>query len=224
MSESDDRIAHLRQLFDRYLALPRRSGDSAFHDRLLELQHWEAEDIRRRHAALCSDNPHYAGVLGYYLDCLHDGLNLEGMVARGPGALENARKLNRAYPLFANAIEFSVLSATAQDRLVEVLGDSALTATKVASALRKCGDLDLRERRLDVLVEIGQQVAPHISSRMIHTGFRLLKGIFRSSGMEEMHSILDDGFRRLRDVPRLAQTLADIAEKERSWLVNQTRS
>lgn len=218
MSESDERIAFLRQLFERYTSLPRHSAGEEFQECLHTLKAWECEDIRRRHALACDGHQHYAAVLDYYLIALHNGLKLQGMIDQGPQGLENTRRLNKAYQLFADAMEYSVLTAVAQDNLVTMLGDKPLTQDSHAQAIAECGDKDTRLRRLDLLVAIGHGVAPYIGSRVIHTGFRLLKGVFRSSGMAEIHETLDEGFRQLRAVPRLAQILAEFAETEKRQL------
>ncbi|GEM_PF-3971324 len=219
---SDERIAFLRGLFDDYIALPRHTADREFQARLKALQTWEAEDIRRRHCVAIDDDRHYRKLLDYYLSSLHNGLGLQGMVGQGPDSLENARKLNKAYELFANAIEFSVLTASLQDRLVNGLGDAVITTENYAAAMTECDDLEQREQRLELLVSIGHLVAPHIDSRLIHTGFKMLKGLFRNSGMAEIHSTLDEGFRQLRGIPRLAQQMARFAETEKQHLHTMT--
>lgn len=222
MTDSDQRIDFLRGLFEHYLALPRQSAGHDFKERLSALQQWEMDDIQRRHAAACSDDKNYEKVLKYYLEELHNGLRLQGMIDRGPSGIENARRLDKAYQLFANAIEFSVLSAAIQDHVVEQLGNKPITPQSYALAVSGSDDLDERKRRLELLVEIGHEVAPHLGSRLIHTGFRLLKGLFRSGGLIDIHHAGDRGFRQLRQVPRLAQTLALFARTELSHLENLT--
>lgn len=218
MPPTDAELDALREVFERYRDLPRHAGNTDFLDRLHNLQAWEREAVRKRHAGPCDDDAHYAQVLEYYLNRLHNGLPLDGMRNNGPKELEKARRMDRVYELFANAIEYSVLSAAAQDRLVQLLDDAPITPDSYTAAMAQCNDLDERLRRLELLTAIGQQVSAHIRSRMIYTGFRLMKGLFRSVGMGEIHSTLDDGFKRLRHTPRLAQTLARIARTEQQSL------
>lgn len=218
MSDTDARIDFLRDQFEQLLASPRQTGDEDFHMRLQALQAWEIEDIRRRHALKAADSTQYETVLEYYLDNLHSGLDLQGAIDKGPGAIENARKMDKAYQVFANSIEYSVLSARLEDSATECIGELPITHQIYADALRQSDDLDARLRRLDLLVDIGHEVAPHLRSRLIHTAFKLLKAIFRSSGMGGIHETLDEGFKRLRNVSRLTQILAEIAESERQQL------
>jgi hypothetical protein len=215
---TDDQIQALRNTLERYTHLPRHKADAHFLRRLRSLQQWEVVDMRRRHASACASQTEYQAVLDYYLSELHQGLPLDGMIERGPQGLEHARRMNKSFSLFANAMEFSVLSAVLQDRLTGALDDKPLTADYYAEALLHCDDRAERVRRLELLVELGHQCAPHIRSRMIYTGFKLLKGMFRSVGLAEIHSSLDVGFRQLRDVSRLAQILATVADLERKQL------
>ena len=222
MPASEAQIQALREVLETYTELPRHSADAAFLRRLAALKQWESVDIRRRHSTACSSSTEYVRVLDYLLAELHRGLPLDGMIERGPQGLEHARRMNKSFKLFANAMEYSVLSAAQQDRLTEALGDKPLTAFEYADALRACDDVNERLRRLDLLVELGHQCAPHIRSRVIYAGFKLLKGMFRSVGLAEIHNSLDVGFKQLRNVSRLAQTMANFADIERQNLLKLT--
>ncbi len=160
----------------------------------------------------------YAAVIDFYLCELHHGLNLQGMVDRGPQGINNARRLDKAYQLFANAIEFSVLSAVIQDEITLRLGKCAVTRDSYAQALHACDDMRDRKRRLELLVDIGKEVEPHINSRLMHTGLKLLRGIFRNSGLADIHKVADEGFIQLRSVSGLAQQLETFADTEISYL------
>lgn len=218
MPPSDAQILALRETLERYAELPRHQADADFLRRLKYLQQWEVVDMRRRHVDACAEDSGYARVLDYYLRELHNGLPLDSMMARGPQGLEHTRRMDKSFALFAAAMEYSVLCAVLQDRMVMTLGEKPLTSRHYGEALRACDDESERLQRLDLLVEIGHLVTPHIRSRMIYTGFRLLKGMFRSLGLGDIHSALDAGFRQLRDVPRLSKVLAEIAATERSQL------
>ena len=217
-SPTEQQIQTLREQIERYAALPRHTADAAFLRRLKSLQQWEVVNLRRRHATPCSTQIAYGQVLDYYLSFLHQGLPLDGLVERGPQGLQHARRMNKSFALFANAIEYSVLSAATQDKLVETLGDETLTSKQYALAVESCQDAQERLRRLDLLVTISHKVAPHLSSRITYTGFKLLKGMFNTVGLGEIHSSLDAGFKQLRNVSRMAQIMAKIAEVERQQL------
>lgn len=219
MPPNDDQIQALRSTLERYAALPRHTANADFLRRLRALQQWEVVDMRRRHAEACDHQLEYARVLEYYLNELHHGLPLDEMMARGPEGLEHARRMDKSFSLFANAMEYSVLSAELQDRMVEALDDAPITRRTYTQALEACENAAARARRLDLLVEIGHQIAPHIRSRMIYTGFKLLRAMFRSLGLGEIHGSLDAGFRQLREVSRLPQILAEIAATERELLM-----
>lgn len=218
MPPKEAQLQALQELFERYRALPRHHEDAAFLRRLRALQQWEVVDMRRRHAPFSATQTEYEKVLEFYLGQLHNGLPLDEMIDRGPKGLEHARRMDKTFPLFASAIEFSVLSADIQDRLVTALSEAPLTATEYAAAVWACDDAALRHRRLDLLVEIGHLIAPHIRSRMIYSGFILLKGMFRNVGLGEIHDTLNTGFRQLRDVARIAQIMAAIAEHEKKQI------
>lgn len=218
MSESETRIAFLRRQFELYTQLPRQHPDADFHSRLRALQRWEKSDLQRRHTERCGNDTDYRSVFDYYVTYVHNGLDLQGMIDKGPDAIENARRLDKAYQLFANGIEHSVTCARLEDQLTEMIGDQPLTAAVYAGALGQCDDAELRRRRLSLVVEIGHEIVPHLNSRLMHTGFRLLKGLFRSHGMGDIHETLDEGFRQLRGVKRVSQALAEIAQTERQHL------
>ncbi|MGB1580487.1 MAG: FFLEELY motif protein [Nevskiales bacterium] len=218
MPPSQAQLDAIRELFEQYRQLPRHQGDSDFRQRLTQLQSWEQAHIRKQHAARSAADADYASVLNYYLANLHDGLPLDGMLAHGPQGLDKAKRMDKAFDLFANAIEYSVLSAVLQDRLTEQLDGKPITEAQYQKALAVCQDIPDRQRRLQLLTQIGQQVAPHIKSRVIHTGFKLLKGLFRHVGMAEIHNRMDSGFKELRQVNRLAQLLAEFSQHEQQAL------
>ena len=218
MAPTNEQVQSLRSTLERYTELPRHQADAQFLRRLRALQQWEVVDMRRRHTSACDAQSEYQRVLDFYLTELHAGLPLDAMIARGPQGLDHTRRMNKGFRLFANAMEYSVLSAAIQDRLTEALADKPLTEHNYAEALLRCDDLAERKRRLELLVELGHQGAPHLRSRMIYTGFKLLKTMFRSVGLGEIHGSVDAGFKQLRDVSRTAQILATMADLEHQQL------
>lgn len=224
MAPTNEQIQSLRSILERYTELPRHQANAQFLRRLQALQRWEVVDIRRRHANAASAHDEYQRILDFYLAELHTGLPLDAMIARGPQGLEHTRRMNKGFSLFANAMEYSVLSAAIQDRLTEALGNQPLTERNYAQALQQCEDAAERQRRLALLVELGHQAAPHLRSRMIYTGFKLLKAMFRSVGLGDLYGSMDAGFKQLRGVSRTAQMLATLADLEQQQLeVNLTR-
>lgn len=218
MPPSQAQLDAVRELFEQYRELPRHQGDSHFDERLDQLQNWEAENIRLRHAAHCADSDDFARLLDYYLENLHNGLPLDGMLAHGPEGLDKAKRMDKAFDLFAYAIEYSVLSAAIQDTLVEALGTTPITEASYLAAVKQCQELPSRIRRLELLTLMGHEVAPHIQSRLIYSGFKLLKGLFHYVGMAEIHARMNTGFKTLRPVKRLPQRLAEFSQHEQRWL------
>ena len=172
--------------------------------RLRALQGWQAERLARTYEDL-HRQPQFAAAIEFFLRDLY-----------GPGEFEQRdreferawRYLRNALPeslleVLADALELQVLTAELDWQMAGVLTEERVSASTYIEAYRRVDRRELRERQIDLVVDIGLRLEPATRRPWVALALRTARPAAQAGGFGTLQDFLERGFRactRLADV------------------------
>ncbi len=208
--------ATLEQLWERKREL--KGGDAAtpgYAKRLRDLRAWQAvrlaqtyEDLRRE--------PRYSAAVEFFLNDLYGPQDLS---RRDKDLLRALPYFSRALPdaalkILELALALDVLSAELDHAMTEHLGRGGLTAAAYAAAYRRVGRAGDRQRQIDLLIDIGENLEHIVQQRWIDLALRAARLPARVAGLGALQGFLERGFAAFREMRGAQGLLEAIRERE----------
>ncbi|MGH8529742.1 MAG: FFLEELY motif protein [Nevskiales bacterium] len=190
------KLAQLRQLLERYRALPRHSQPQ-LAPQLATIRKLQVKALRDAHAKDCRD-PRYTAHFEFYLDELHSGLRLDRLAADGDKLLRLLARLDRSFEAVRGSFEFSVRAQELDDALALILSKSDID---IVELMRNADQGTARREHAQQLAPLGPGLAKYAHSRLAWAAFKFGLMRMRSGPFAPLSGTLQRGFGALRELP-----------------------
>ena len=220
--ESAARIADL-------LAALRRLRDPALEPRnalpvLAALKRWQSERLAHSFSDL-SRRPDYQAAARFFLDDLygeHDVSWRDRDITRMLPTLR-AWLPESVLHTVAQALELDLATHELDLAMAEVLASDADVADRVddaayARAYRKVGRRRDRERQLELLLFVGEDLDRIVGKPMVFTMLRFARGPAIAAGLGKLQGFLERGFSAFRQMGKADDFLEAIREREQELM------
>ncbi len=189
----------------------RRADDAGLGQRVEQVKHFQQARFERTYADLLAQ-PAYSAVTRFFLDELygpHDFTARDAQFARIVPALER---------LFAAEIigtvgllgELHALSERLDSRMAEAIEPGPLDAQAYAQAWRTVGEPALRNRQVDLSLQVGAALKRYTRNPLLRHTLRMMRAPAQAAGLGALQRFLEAGFdtfRGLRDPEAFLDTL-----------------
>lgn len=206
-SRIDDLLARKRSLAQR--------PSTQFAARLSELRTWQASRLSRTYDDLRRD-PQYTKALEFFLSDLYGP---EDFVSRDRELMRAWQMLKGSLPqkvfdVLGRAIELEVLSAELDVAMVTAVTAWPLNEESYAAAYRAVGRPAERERQIDLIVGVGEELSRVVRRPLIGTALRMAHGPAQAAGFGSLQRFLERGFAAFRAMKDPQTLLRTIRERE----------
>jgi hypothetical protein len=194
-----------------------RAGNPILAGAQIRLADWQARRLRVTYADLAADE-RYSEAIRFFQNDLY-------------GAADFSRRdadLARVVPLLVRMLPESIirtaaaaveLNALSQDldrlllgRLPRANGD--FTVGEYCKAYRRAGNYPLRERQIQLIVEIGTAIDRSVNNAFVRTALTMMRQPARLAGLSALQDFLERGFAAFRRMGGAQAFLATISERE----------
>jgi hypothetical protein len=207
----------LQHLEAVHLERATRAADGALASRVTQVKVFQQARFARMYADLLA-HPRYAGASKFFLDDLY-----------GPGDFSQrdaqfARVVPGLVRLFPREVADTVEALTALHALSEQL-DTAMArhvdvgpvhAAAYVNAWRLTGQPAVRQRQIDLTVEVGRALDVYTRRPLLRHSLHLMRVPARAAGLSSLQGFLECGFDTFRAMGGAEEFLAQIAERERA--------
>lgn len=187
------------------------------------LQSWQRQRLAESYSDLSSQES-YRPACEFFLDDLYGGLDF----------LERDQDVAKVMPVMtkflpgrflvamADAFELQAISLEFDLRMVaqmDVAKVTKLNATAYAQIYRSCGDRPMREKQIQLIRDLGHELAQLAHKSFVTYLIRLMRGPANAAGFNSLQSFLEAGvmsFRKLDDSDYFINTIY-----AREWLSMQ---
>lgn len=213
-------IHHLKRLRE-FRHQRRRAPETARRRR--RLTRWQSARIARTHADLLR-HPRSGPAIRYFLDHLYAPADFS----------QRERELERIAPILARSLprrhlhnlaislEMNVLTEELDGALLgvltEELGADEITEETYLEAFRRCDDRHRRQRQVELLGEVGNDLDDVVNTVGAYTALRWSRAPARLAGLGELQQFLERGFRVFREVRGAGEFMRTIVARERMVL------
>jgi hypothetical protein len=223
MSRLDE--AELDRRLARMMAANRRLRDPQatpgnLSPQLPVLQRWQAKRLRGSFADFLADASMRAAAEFFLTDLYGD----HDVTARD-------RNVERVMPLLrkvlpgpligaaADAIELAALSHAFDLRMAEAIAKQGvageITAERYASAYRSVGKPRLRQRQIDLILDVGKLLDRAVRKPWLWRLLKISRLPARAAGLSDLQSFLERGFSAFRELGGAQTFLREITSRER---------
>lgn len=212
------------EVLDRLLARmaslqERAAADIELGRQLHELRLWQAKRLEQTYGAL-RQQPRFVGALDFFLTDLY-GPN--DFTRREPDVKRALRQLKRALParlveLLCMAAELQVLTLELDEQMACMLEGHPIDAGSYAAAYRAVDRAADRERQIDLIVRIGEDLGDIVQQHWLGVALRAARLPAQVAGLKELQGFLERGFRAFRKMGDAHDLLAAIRLQETSLM------
>jgi hypothetical protein len=194
-----------------------RAADAALASRVDALKQYQQRRFELSYADLLA-HPRYAGASHFFLDELYgpsDFTQRDAQFARiVPG-------LVRLFPAevidtVVTLAELHALSETFDSAMARHLPTVAVDALAYTRAWQACGEPARRERQIDFLLHVGEDLDRLTRSAVLRHSLRLMRVPARAAGMSALHAFLEAGFDTFGAMRGAGEFLSIIEQRERA--------
>lgn len=164
------------------------------------LREWQAARLARTHRDLLED-PRYRPAAEYFLAELYgtkDTSARDAAVERMHGTL--ARRMPpAALHTLGLALELDALSEELDAELLDALAQEggagrSLNESAYAAAYRRCDNYALRERQIELIHDLGNELAAVVRKPLVHTLLKAMRLPAKLAGVGDLQNFLERGF------------------------------
>jgi len=183
--------------------------------RLYELRRFQAQRLAHTYEDLAHEPKHTAAVEFF----LSDLYGPEGAARRDNDLRRAWRYFKPALPRAAlevleRAVALDVLSAELDLAMAETLAAGKVTAASYAAAYRHVGRAEDRERQIDRLIAVGEDLDRIVRHAWIGVALRAARHPAHTAGFGALQDFLERGFTAFRRMGGARELLATIRERE----------
>lgn len=197
----------------------RAAASSLLAARLPELRAWQTNRLAQTYADLRRD-PQYAGAIEFFLNDLygpHDLTRRDRELMRAWGLLKRTLPA-MALDALGQAIELEVLSAELDQLVTAALSSWPVTGAGYADAYRVVGRRDARERQIDLVVGVGEDLDRVVRHAWIGAALGLARGPAHAAGFGVLQDFLERGFAAFAGMKDAQPFLGAVREREMQLL------
>jgi hypothetical protein len=195
----------------------RREADPSLDRRAIAIKAYQQARFARTHAGLLA-HPRYAPAARFFLEELYGPRDFSArdaqferivptLVRMFPGEIvETVEKLAAVH----------ALSERLDSAMAGHLEGGAVTRVAYVRAWRETGNPAVRERQIDLVLQVGQALERYTRSTLLRTSLRVMRGPAKAAGMGSLQQFLEAGFDAFAAMKGSEQFLADIDGAERA--------
>jgi hypothetical protein len=217
-NEPTAQAALLRELERAQALHTDRQRDPALSEALARVGAWQSSRLGGTYADLAAQ-PRYADAIAFFQSDLYGGdfARRDADLARVVPLM--VRMLpERVIATVAQAMELNALSQELDRLLLAALprGSATPTVAQYCRAFRAMGHRDLRERQVDLIVDIGNGLDGVVRKPFIHAALVMMRTPARLAGLGVLHDFLERGFDAFHRMDGATEFLATIDRRERA--------
>lgn len=185
-----------------------------------QLSQWQSDRLARTHADLLK-SPRYGLATEFFLSDLYAPKDFS----------RRDSDLERSYPMIitilpgqaiyavALAVELNVLSHEMDEKMLSILCKELgvkehITETLYAEAYRRCDNYKQRQRQIQLIRVLGEDLDGVVAKPFIYSALRLARTPAQLSGFGELQDFLERGFRAFRHMKGAKEFLETIYSRE----------
>lgn len=222
------KLTALDQLLEQYNGLSYHH-DPALKKRLHEAQAWLKARIQQTHHALFSQ-PENQLMAQYFLNRLYGGPEFDELAKQIERLLKYAHKAEKIIP--DNAIQTGLKSVglavlamqldeqVAAQLLKDFPADQPIDDEMMRLTLIKLDQAAARYQQLELLDTLGISLDKYMRSFMMHTAFKMCKGVAQKYHFELMYDFIGEGFVAMKPMKSAAEFIRQFTDKERHIVEN----
>lgn len=198
--------------------------------RLSAIQNWQKKRMQHVHAALFTVPEHHL-MTQYFLNQLYGGANFN-VLAEQCERIINATKtfegllpdsvLNtalKATELSVLAIELDQQLALRMDRdLLDDHQDPAINDQYMIQLCRSANQESARYHQFNLLDELGDNLDKYVRSKLVHSIFKLSKGLSTRYGLQALYQFTDEGFAAMKPLKSAKNFVSEFTQGERDLI------
>ena len=193
----------------------RAAGSGLLQQRTLAIKAYQQRRFEATYQDLLADRRH-ARAVRFFIDELHgadDVATREAQIASIVPTLAGGfpRELVDTVAAFA---ELHALSESLDTAMARHLRARTVTPQRYAQAWRQTGRPADRQRRIDLLVMIGQRLERHTRDPFLGASLRMMRGPAMLAGLDELQRFLETGFDAFAAMRGAQRLVSAIAQRE----------
>jgi hypothetical protein len=206
----------LNQLLARKEQLESRAAaDVELSGRLDTLRLWQAQRLERTYGGLRRE-PRFIAALDFFLTDLYgpqDFSRRDADLKRAVGKLQRALP-GRLIALLGTALQLQVLTLELDQATAASLESHDIDTGSYAAAYRRVGRVEDRQRQIDLLVRIGQELGAIVRQRWIGIALRAAHSPAHIAGFGVLQGFLERGFAAFGRMGDPTELMEIIRERE----------
>ena len=192
-----------------------RAGDPQFDARVFALKDYQQRRFKCSYADLLA-SPRYAAATRFFLQDLYGP---EDFSARDAQLTRVVPALVRLFP--ADVVqtvrllaELHAIAERLDSRMARALDALPVTAVNYQQAWLSVGEPDLRQRQIDLTMEIGAALDGYTRKPLLRQALRMMRGPAAAAGLTALQSFLETGFDTFKSMQGADEFLATVRERE----------
>lgn len=192
-----------------------RQADAALTERVLALKHYQARRFEHTYADLLGSE-RYRAAVRFFLEELYGPQEFASRDA------QFARIVPSLVRLFPGAIVDTVhqlaklhaLSEAMDTQMAQALPRSGLQARDYLAAWQRCGQPEVRQRQIALVMDIGQRLDTLTRKPFLRATLRAMRGPANAAGLGDLQRFLESGFDGFAQLRGADEFLATLRERE----------
>ncbi|TCM70933.1 hypothetical protein EC844_101207 [Acinetobacter calcoaceticus] len=207
------KLAALDQLLEQYKQF-QYHDDAVLKTRLYDAQHWLKERIKDTHHDLFNQ-PEHQLMAKYFINRLYGGEEFDDLAVQIERLLKYAHKAEKFFPDTAiqtglKSVGLAVLAMQLDEQIaVQLLKDypaeQVIDDEMMRLTLIKLDQEQARQQQLQLLDELGISLDKYMRSFMMHTAFKMCKGMAIKHRFELMYDFIGEGFIAMKPMKSAAK-------------------
>jgi hypothetical protein len=198
--------------------------------RLSMIQNWQKKRMQHVHAALFAVPEHHL-ITQYFLNQLYGGSNFDVLAEQCERVL-NATKVfegllpDRTVSTALKASELSVLAIELDQQLAQLMDhdllddhqDPAINDQYMIQLCRSANQASARYHQFNLLDELGANLDKYVRSKLIHSIFKLSKGLSTRYELNALYQFADEGFAAMKPLQSAKNFVGEFTQGERDLI------
>jgi hypothetical protein len=181
-----------------------------------QLQSWQTKRLLLTHDDLWTSKQ-FKPAMQFFIDEIYGPKDFSQRDSELARVVPKMAKLlpNKALVSLEAALNLNVLSLAMDIALIEHLGDEELNRDTYFACYRKCDNQTQREQQLQLLEDLGLDLAQVVKIKGISTMLTLSRKPAKLAGVLSLHEFLERGFKSFRKLGKVHDFIDPIVSKER---------
>ncbi|XOZ33060.1 FFLEELY motif protein [Halomonadaceae bacterium KBTZ08] len=181
---------------------------------------WQAQRLRETHRDLY-ESPRYHEALDFLLEDLYAPQDFSRrdddfdrifpyLIRLSPDSalftLSQLVELN----LISQRLDLAMAEWLTHEQGLDPIGIETLSDATYAEAYRACGQVDERQRQIELMDNVGRDLERYVDSRSLRMGLKMMHQPARMAGLGDLYQFITEGvhaFRAMGDVSELLETI-----------------